>query len=162
MSIKNLFVAEADGRYAPATDGDIIRAATRAVGRALSRGPSFATPASARKFLPALLGAREFEVFCLAHLDKRHRLIAFEEMFRGTLDGASVHPREIVRSVMAHNTACVILVHNHPSGIPDESHADVLITERVRECLALIDCRVLDHLIVGGESVVSLAERGLI
>jgi DNA repair protein RadC len=159
---RGLYVAEPDGSYASATDAVIIRAAGQAVTRAFSRGPCFGTPATARKLLPAMLGAHEYEVFCIAHLDMRHRLIHFEEMFRGTVDGASVHPREVVRSVMKWNSASVIAIHNHPSGDPEPSLADELITRRLKETLALIDVRMLDHLIVGGDSVVSLAERGLI
>jgi len=157
-----LFVAEADGTYAPATDSVVIQAATAAVKRSLARGPSWASPAAARKMLPALLGTLEYEVFCLAHLDKRHRLIHFEQLFRGTIDGASVHPREVVRSVMKWNTAAVICVHNHPSGVAEASQADELITTRIKEALALIDVRLLDHLILGGGDVTSLAERGLL
>lgn len=156
-----LFVCEPGGLYAPAPDGAVIRAAFGAVTRALARGPVFGSPEAARRYLPALLGWREFEVFCVAHLDRRHRLIDLEEMFRGTVDGASVHPREVVRSVIAHNSAAVILIHNHPSGAALESQADVEITRRLREALALVDCPVLDHMIVGGSEVCSLSEKGL-
>jgi DNA repair protein RadC len=157
---RGLYVAEPDGSYASATDSVIIRAAAQAVVRALNRGPSFASPVNARKLLPALLGAREYEVFCIAHLDKRHKLIHFEELFRGTVDGAAVHPREVVRSVMKWNSAAVIAIHNHPSGEPEPSNADEMITARLKEALALIDVRLLDHLIVGADQVISLAERG--
>ena len=102
------------------------------------------------------------EVFACLFLDNRHRLMAFEELFRGTIDGASVHPREVVRRALAHNAAALILAHNHPSGIAEPSAADTRITERLRQALSLIDVRVLDHLIVGDAEVTSLAERGLI
>jgi len=95
-------------------------------------------------------------------LDNRHGVIRYLELFRGTLDGASVHPREVVRSVLAHNAAAVILVHNHPSGVTDPSQADIRITQRLKEALVLIEVRVLDHLIVGEGEGVSFAERGLI
>jgi DNA repair protein RadC len=162
MTTRRLFVAEPGGEFKAAADGDVIRAATAAIGRALARGPKFDSPSASRKFLPALLGHLDYEVFCLAHLDKRHRLIKFEQLFRGTIDGASVFPREIVRSVIAHNSACVLLVHNHPSGEGTASAADELITTRIREALALIDVRMLDHLIVHGDSITSFAERGLL
>ncbi|VAW93941.1 UPF0758 family protein, partial [hydrothermal vent metagenome] len=93
-------------------------------------------------------------------LDTRHRVIEFEELFRGTIDGASVHPREVLRRALAHNAAAVILAHNHPSGIAEPSRADRHITERLTDALALVDVRVLDHLVVGDGEVVSFAERG--
>ncbi len=101
-------------------------------------------------------------MFCCLHLDSRHRLIAFEELFRGTVDGATVHPREVVRQSLARNSAAVIFAHNHPSGVAEPSHADELITQRLREALALVDVRVLDHLIVGEDRCMSFAERGLL
>jgi DNA repair protein RadC len=96
------------------------------------------------------------------HLDNRHRLIAFDELFRGTIDGASVHPREVVRQALARNAAAVILAHNHPSGVAEPSQADELITQRLKEALALVDIRLLDHLVVGDGSCVSFAEKGLL
>ncbi len=120
------------------------------------------SPGETRRFLTAQLRDRPFEVFCCLFLDNRHRLLAFEELFRGTIDGASVHPREVLRQALAHNAAAVILAHNHPSGVAEPSHADELITHRLRDALALVDIRVLDHLIVAGADSVSLAERGLL
>jgi DNA repair protein RadC len=101
-------------------------------------------------------------VFCALFLDNRHRLIACDELFRGTIDGASVHPREVVRQALARNAAAVILAHNHPSGIAEPSQADELITLRLKDALGLVDIRVLDHLIVGDSRCVSLAERGVL
>jgi len=129
---------------------------------ALRVGPTMASPMHTREFLLAQLRDRPYEVFCCLHLDSRHRLIAFEELFRGTLDGASVHPREVVRHVMAHNSAALILAHNHPSGVAEASRADELITQRLREALALVDVRVLDHIIVGDGKCLSFAESGLL
>ncbi|HUN27660.1 MAG TPA: DNA repair protein RadC [Steroidobacteraceae bacterium] len=129
---------------------------------ALKAGPTLASPEATRSFLLAQLRDRPYEVFCCMHLDSRYRMITFEELFRGTLDAASVHPREVVRQALAHNSAAVILAHNHPSGVAEPSHADELITRRVRESLALIDVRVLDHIVVGDGPCVSFAERGLI
>ena len=108
------------------------------------------------------LGAREYESFCCIFLTNRHRVIEFVELFRGTIDGASVHPREVVKEALLRNSAAVIFAHPHPSGVAEPSQADELITRRLREALALMDIRVLDHLIVAGSEVVSLAERGLI
>jgi len=103
----------------------------------------------------------EHEVFCCCFLDNRHRVIAFEEMFRGTVDGTSVHPREVVKRALAHNAVALVLAHNHPSGVSDPSAADELITRRLKEALALVDIRLLDHIVVGAD-VSSMAERGLL
>ncbi len=129
---------------------------------ALREGPLLASPRAARDYLRAQLRDREHEVFCCLYLDNRHRLIAFEELFRGTIDGASVHPREVVKSALARQAAAVILAHNHPSGVAEPSRADEVITLRLRDALALVDIRVVDHLIVGGTDCASLAERGLL
>ena len=128
----------------------------------LNIGPALSSPQSAQSFLLAQLRDRPYEVFCCLHLDTRHRLIAFEELFRGTIDGATVHPREVVRQSLARNSAAVIFAHNHPSGVAEPSQADELITQRLRAALNLIDVRVLDHLIVGADSCMSFAERGLL
>jgi len=128
----------------------------------MQSGPALANPRATREFLRARLRDRDHEVFCCLFLDNRHRLLAFEELFRGTIDGASVHPREVLRQALAHNAAAVILAHNHPSGVAEPSQADELITHRLRDALALVDIRVLDHLIVAGPDAVSLAERGLL
>ena len=128
----------------------------------LSTGPALASPDTAREFLLAQLRDRPHEVFCCLYLDARHRLIAFEELFRGTIDGAAVHPREVVRQSLARNAAAVIFAHNHPSGVAEPSQADELITQRLRAALALVDIRVLDHLIVGDDCCTSFAERGLL
>jgi len=119
-------------------------------------------PGATAAFLMAQLRDRPYEVFCCLHLDSRHRLIAFEELFRGTIDGASVHPREVVRQAMARNAASVILAHNHPSGVAEASQADELITRRLKDALALVDVRVVDHFIVGDGVWLSFAERGLL
>ena len=101
------------------------------------------------------------EIGCL-YLDNRYRLCGFEQLFRGTIDGASVHPREVVKRALARRAAAVILAHNHPSGVAEPSRADELITTRLRDALALVDIRVVDHVIVGDGVCVSLAERGLL
>ena len=126
------------------------------------RGAELSSPGVVRDFLKVTLGDRDCEYFCLLLLDNRHRLLKFVELFRGTIDGASVYPREVVRCVMEANAAAVVLVHNHPSQVGEPSAADELITRRLRTTLELIDVRVLDHLIVAGAEVISLAERGLL
>src|ERR1700690_320244 len=136
--------------------------APRQLSGTLRAGPSLSSPRAPRDFLSARLRDLEHEVFCCLFLDKRHRLIQFEEMFRGTIDGASVHPREIVKLALQRNSAAIIIAHNHPSGVAEPSQADELITQRVKEALALVDIRLLDHIIVGDGHCVSLAERGLL
>jgi DNA repair protein RadC len=126
----------------------------------LRAGPLLASPETTRQFLLAQLRDRPYEVFCCMHLDSRHRLIAFQELFRGTVDGASVHPREVVREALAHNSAALIFAHNHPSGVAEPSAADELITQRLRDSLALVDIRVLDHIVVGDGACISFAESG--
>jgi DNA repair protein RadC len=139
-----------------------VEIARRQLAETLRAGPSLASPRATCDFLVAKLRDREHEVFCCLYLDNRHRLIHFEELFRGTIDGASVHPREVVKQALVWNSAAVIIAHNHPSGIPDPSQADEIITQRVKHALALVDIRLLDHIIVGDGASASLAERGLI
>jgi DNA repair protein RadC len=127
---------------------------------ALQAGPPLTSPRLVRDYLLAQLRDRDHEVFCCLYLDNRHRVMGFEELFSGTIDGASVHPREVVKRALARRAAALILVHNHPSGVAEPSHADELITARLRDALALVDIRVVDHLIVGDGVCVSLAERG--
>jgi DNA repair protein RadC len=124
----------------------------------------YASPAVVRKYLYLQLAGEPAEKFCCLFLDNRHRLIAFDVLFNGTLDGCSVHPREVVRAVMGHNAAAVILAHNHPSGVAEPSSADISLTKRLVDSLNLIEVRVLDHVVVGStvEGCVSFAERGLI
>jgi DNA repair protein RadC len=128
----------------------------------MRRQPVLQNPRAVRGYLSVHYAGQEREVFGVMFLDNRHRLIAVEEMFLGTVDVASVHPREVVKRALKLNAAAVILAHNHPSGVAEPSQADELITARIRDALALVDIRVLDHLIVGGTTVTSLAERGLI
>ena len=129
---------------------------------ALRLGPQLAAPEATRTFLIAQLRDKPYEVFCCLYLDNRHRLIAFEELFRGTIDRAGVHPREVLRQTLLHNAAAVIFAHNHPSGVLEPSHADELITRRLKEALALMDVRVLDHFIIGDGVCYSFSEAGLI
>jgi len=139
-----------------------LELARRHYAEALRCGPLLDSPLATRGFLVAKLRDTPHELFCCLHLDNRHRLIAFDELFRGTIDGASVHPREVVKQALARNAAAVILAHNHPSGVAEPSQADQLITRRLRDALQLVDIRVLDHLIVADSGCVSFAERGLL
>jgi len=139
-----------------------LEIARRHYAAALRAGALLGSPADTRRFLIAQLRDRPSEVFCCLYLDNRHRLIEFEELFRGTIDGAAVHPREVLRRALEHNAAAVILAHNHPSGIAEPSRADELITLRLRDALALVDIRVLDHFIIAGPEALALAERGLL
>ena len=128
----------------------------------LKRDGVLTSPAQTARFLQLRLRRREREVFAVIFLDSQHRVIEYEELFFGTIDGTSVHPREVVRAALRHNAAAIIAAHNHPSGVAEPSQADVRITERLRSALALVDVRLLDHLVVGDVEVTSLAERGLI
>jgi DNA repair protein RadC len=128
----------------------------------LQAGPVLGSPRAARDYLVARLRDLEHEVFCCLFLDSRHRLTRCEELFRGTVDGASVHPREVVKVALSRNATAVILAHNHPSGVAEPSQADEIITTRLRDALALVEIRLLDHLIIGDGHCISLAEKGLI
>ena len=123
---------------------------------------SLTHPAAAADFLRTRIGAYPYEVFACLFLDQRQRVLAFEELFRGSIDGASVYPREVVRRCLAHNAAAVVFAHNHPSGVAEPSQADRDITAELKKALALIDVRVLDHFVIGSGVPTSLASRGLL
>jgi DNA repair protein RadC len=123
---------------------------------------SLNAPSATREYLKTMLAPQERELFMVLALDNRHRLIASDILFAGTIDGASVHPREVVKCALRHNAAAVIFAHNHPSGVAEASQADELITRRLRDALALVDIRTLDHLVVGAGQTLSFAERGLL
>jgi DNA repair protein RadC len=128
----------------------------------LQPGVLIGSPADTREFLLAALRDRPHEVFCCLFLDNRHRVLAFDELFRGTIDAAAVYPREVVKQALARNAAAVILAHNHPSGVAEPSQSDQLITRRIRDALELIDIRLLDHFVIGDNTCVSLASRGML
>lgn len=119
-------------------------------------------PKASATFLKSRLVHLPYEVFACLFLDSRHRVLAFEELFRGTVDAASVYPREVVRACLAHNASAVILAHNHPSGVAEPSEADVAITRALSRALELVGVRVLDHMVIGDGEPVSLAQRGLV
>lgn len=126
----------------------------------LRRGDALGSPGDTRRFLESRLRGYAHEVFACLFLDARNRVISFDEMFHGTIDGASVHPREIVRRALVRNAAGLIVAHNHPSGVAEPSRADRALTRRLQEAVALVDVRLLDHFVVGDGEVVSFAERG--
>ncbi len=128
----------------------------------LSPGKHIASPTDSTQFLLARLRDRPHEVFCCLFLDNRHRVLAFDELFRGTIDNTTVYPREVVKQALQRNAAAVILAHNHPSGVAEPSEADRLITRRIGDALNLIDVRLLDHFVIGDGTCVSLASRGLL
>lgn len=134
----------------------------RFVREKLRPGVTIGSPADSRKFLQTTLRDRPHEVFCCLFLDNRHRVLAFDELFRGTIDAAAVYPREIVKQALARNAAAVILAHNHPSGVAEPSQSDQLITRRIRDALELVDIRLLDHFVIGDNQCVSLASRGML
>lgn len=156
-----LYVRDTSG-YREANPQDVLTRAHALLSQRYRTGtPVLSTPDRTREFLRIHLGAHDYEVFGVLHLDVRMRLIGIEDLFRGTLDGASVHPREVVKAALAKGSAALILYHNHPSGAAEPSVADELVTQRLREALALVEIRVIDHLIVA-ERIYSFAEHGLL
>jgi DNA repair protein RadC len=149
----------------PAKRARIVAAlelARRSLGEELQQRQSLGNPRDSGDYLRARLRHLPYEVFGCLYLDNRHRVLAFEELFRGTVDGASVHPREVVRACLKHNACAVIFAHNHPSGVAEPSAADRAITHELRDALQLVGVRVLDHLVIGSGEPVSMAARGLI
>ncbi|BBL60875.1 DNA repair protein RadC [Methylomonas sp. SURF-1] len=156
-----LFIQETNNSYRMADEQDVISEAIKIYNRTFSRGEALTSPDDAKDCIKLKLAPYEHEVFLCLFLDNQHRVIACDELFRGTIDGASVYPREVVKAALHHNAAALIMAHNHPSGISEPSRADRAITAKLQEALALIDVRVLDHFIVG-ETVHSFAEHGLL
>ncbi|MGL4885369.1 MAG: RadC family protein, partial [Aeromonas veronii] len=144
----------------PVTEQDLLRIANQIARKRLAKGTAITSTTEAAERLQTLLQDREHEVFAALFLDSQHRVLAFEELFRGTLDSASIYPREVVKRALLLNCGAIIAVHNHPSGDPEPSHSDQVFTQALKEALALVDVRLLDHLVVGAEGVVSMAERG--
>lgn len=138
----------------------VLEMSRRHLESTLTRGEAFTDCTLTKNYLKQRLRAYPHEVFACLFLDNQHRMITFEELFRGTIDGASVYPREVVKHALQHNAAAVILAHNHPSGVAEPSQADIHITRRIKAALDLVDIRVLDHIIVGDDEPTSLAQRG--
>src|SRR5450755_5115592 len=152
MSNHNLFIRHADGASEPATTEQILTAARQVLAHRVRRGASLSSPQKVREYLTMRLGHLDYEIFAVLLVDQRHRVIEYVELFRGTIDGAAVYPREIVKLAIEKGAAACVLLHNHPSGVKDQSQADELITKRIAAALALIEVRVLDHCLVGGSA----------
>ena len=163
MRLHKLKASESTGTYqieSPISEADILLMARQLANLRLRRGRALTSPKEVFSHLQALLADYEHEVFALLLLDNRHRVIVFHELFRGTLDGANVYPREVVKTALEHNAAATVLVHNHPSGDPEPSQADLTLTHKLQEALNLVGVRTLDHIVVGHEGCISLAEQG--
>lgn len=163
MRYHKLKAGECPGTYVvtePVTEQDLLRIANQIARQKLAKGEAITDKHLAQQALQTLLQSREHEVFAMLFLDNQHRILAYEELFRGTLSSASVYPREVVKRALALNAAALMLVHNHPSGHPEPSRADIEITQRLQSALSLVDIRTLDHLVVASNGVVSLKERG--
>lgn len=157
-----LLVRDVDGQYRPARADEVLQQARRVLSQRVRRGATMSSPQAVKDYLRVQIGVLEHEVFTVIFLDAQHRLIALKEMFRGTVMQTSVYPREVVKESLALNAAAVILAHNHPSGAAEPSRADEFLTQTLKSALALVDVRVLDHLVVAGTDVTSFAERGLL
>lgn len=140
----------------------VLEIARRSLAARLQQTPVFDSPQTVKDYLQLQLASKPHEVFAVLFLDTQHRLLAFEELFRGTLNQASVYPREVVKRALTLNAAAAILAHNHPSGVAEPSRADEALTQALKAALALVDVRVLDHFVIARGSVVSFAERGLL
>ena len=154
---------ETQGTYVltePVTTEEILAMANQLARARVTKGKALTSPSLTYSCLQTLLQGYEREVFAILFLDSQHRVIKFEELFQGTLDAASVYPREVVKAALACNAAAVILAHNHPSGLPEPSRSDRTLTETLRAALATVEIRVLDHIVIGTEGRVSMAERG--
>jgi DNA repair protein RadC len=156
---------DAEGNYrfrGTVAESQIIDLAANILEQRICQGDFLSSPADTKRYVTAKLGHLEREVFACLFLNNRHQLIACEVLFYGTIDGTSVHPREVVKRAFAHNAAALVAAHNHPSGIAEPSQADCHLTRRLKEALSLLDIRFLDHIVVGGTETVSFAERGLL
>ena len=162
QQVGQLFIRDRTRRYRVATGDAILEAARSVVDQRMQRGDSFGDPKASSAFFQAKLAGLEREVFAAVMLDTRHRMIEYVELFHGTIDGAEVHPREVVRRALRCNAAAMIVAHNHPSGSTEPSAADRAVTARLKQALALVDVRLLDHIVVGGTTTTSLASMGLV
>lgn len=162
MSNHNLFIHGADGATRVASNQEILAAARQVLGHRVRRGTLLQSPEKVGEYLTMRLGHLDYECFGLILVDGRHRVIECVELFRGTIDGASVYPREVVKLALDKGAAAAVAYHNHPSGVKDQSQADELITKRLRDALATVEVRLLDHLILAGAEILSFAQVGLL
>jgi DNA repair protein RadC len=156
-----LYVQDVFGAYWPAQSDEVLQAAQRVLLEQVRDRELLSSPDAVKDFLRVRLGTLEHEMFAVLHLDSQNRVIEYVEMFRGTVSQTSVYPREVVKEALARNSAAVVLVHNHPSGATQPSRADEVLTQTLKSALALVDVRVLDHMIVAGPSILSMAQQGL-
>ena len=154
-----LYIQDASGVYQPASQDEVLSEARRLSGRQLRRGAVIRSSEAAKEAIRHRLCGFEYELFACLFLDSQHRVLAWQEMFRGSVNRATVHPREVVKEALRLNAAAVILAHNHPSGETAPSQDDLILTDRLKEILQVIDVRVLDHLIVG-DHVLALSDLG--
>jgi DNA repair protein RadC len=157
-----LLVRDIAGQYRPAEADEVLLAAQRLLAAQVRGSDVMSSPAVVKDFLRARLGNLPHEVFAVVHLDAQNRVLDYVEMFRGTVSQTSVYPREVVRDALLRNSSALLLVHNHPSGATNPSRADEFLTQTLKQAAALVDVRVLDHFIVAGSSVQSMAEMGLV
>lgn len=157
-----LLVRDVAGDYRQIDADEVLQAAQQVLLSRVRGSDVLGSPQAVRDYLRVRLSGLEHEVFAVLHLDVQNRVIDYVEMFRGTVSQTSVYPREVVREAMMRNTCGIIMVHNHPSGTIQPSRADEMLTQTLKQALGLVDVRVLDHLIVGGGDILSMAERGLI
>jgi DNA repair protein RadC len=141
---------------------EVVDLAMAIVSKQFMQRESLGSPRDTINYLTMRLAHLESEVFCCIFLDNRNRVIRFETMFQGTINGTAVYSREVVKRALSCNAAAVIFAHNHPSGVAEPSHADEILTQRLKEALALVDVRALDHIVIGGTEAISFSERGLI
>lgn len=158
----SLMVCDVAGEYRPADADEVLQAAQRVLAGRVRGTDMLSSPPLVKDFLRARLGNLPFEVFAVVHLDAQHRVIDYVEMFRGTVTQTSVYPREVVKDALRLNSCALLLVHCHPSGCAEPSRADEHLTQMLKQAASLVDVRVLDHLIVAGSTVLSMAERGLV
>ena len=156
------FVRETNAGYLPISDSAVVDTALRILAERVTQGPLLSSPRVVKDFLRLRFSGLQHEVFCVLYLDRRHHLIACEDLFRGTVDAASVFPREIVKACLRHNASSILCAHNHPTNNPSPSQADELITTRIKAAVELLDLRLLDHCIVTAGETVSFAELGLL
>ena len=157
-----LLVRDVAGQYRPAEADEVLLAAQQLLAAQVRGSDLMDSPAVVKDFLRARLGNLPHEVFAVVHLDAQNRVLDYVEMFRGTVSQTSVYPREVVRDALLRNSSALVLVHNHPSGEARPSRADEHLTQTIKQATALVDVRVLDHFIVAGEVVCSMAEIGLV
>jgi len=157
-----LHVRDVAGDYRPAAPEEVLSAAQQMLMARVRQAEVMSSPSVVRDFLRMRLGRLEHEVFAVVHLNAQNQVIEYVELFRGTVTQTSVYPREVVKEALARNSAAVLLVHNHPSGTVQPSRADEALTQTLKAALALVDVRVLDHLVVTASEVLSFAERGLL